>query len=263
MNKITIEDKFSIKDAIKNNADKFALQRRKSPFVGMVRIYEDGILNTDQTNDGWLFNMTIGSGREFANQSIFRSASNGSNFSSSPLGDLSNYKVDSFSVGSNGSTIDSNDNITLLGPNVCDIASPRPIALNTNCFKSRDSSVGNVTIPQYPYVVKKIESTFFGSNGEIGSISPEYSTDIEFSDCQNTYFTITKCVCRIEAGEPVDLSPGDIIKIDEAFLYATHPNMDHTNDSTTHKVVPFAHICFAPKFVEKESVFIIEWFIIF
>lgn len=248
---LTVEDRIGIKTAIKNHADKISKQKKRSPFIGMVRIYENGILNTDQSDDGWLFNMTVGSGREFANQAIFKSYVPITGNIGSTLGDVSNYQVDSFSVGSNGSTIDSNDNITLLGPNVCDLESDRPIALNSGCYKNR-AGISNV--------VKRIVSS---SSGNPGSITHECSTDIEFSDCINTYYTITKCVCKVEAGEPMNLSAGDIVKIDEAILYATHPNMTITTSETTQKVVPFAHICFAPKFVEKESVFIIEWFIIF
>jgi hypothetical protein len=249
---LTVNDQFNIKDVLKQHQNQIYKQKRKSPFVGMVRIYEDGILNTDQSEDGWLFNMTIAAGREFANQAIFKSFSNV--LPSSSLGDISEYKVNAFSVGSNGSTIDVNDNITLLGPNVCDLESTRPIELNTACYKNRSA---------VPNIVKLIKSSYFGDVGNLGTITHEYSSDIEFTDCANTYYTVTKSVCKVESGEPLNLSPGDVVKIDEAFLYATHPEMDHTTDATIYKPVPFAHICFAPKFVEKESVFIIEWFIIF
>ena len=37
----------------------------------------------------------------------------------------------------------------------------------------------------------------------------------------------------------VKMEKGDVVKIDEAMLYAT---------SDTNQVIPFAHICFAPKF---------------
>jgi hypothetical protein len=44
------------------------------------------------------------------------------------------------------------------------------------------------------------------------------------------------------------------LPIDEAMLFATSPT--NTNPH------PFAHIAFPPKFIEQESVFKIEWFII-
>lgn len=247
---LTVNDRYNIRDAVRKHADKVYHQKRKSPFLGMVRIYENGILNTDQSQDGWLFNMTVGAGREFANQTIFKHYTG----MESTLGDIADYKVDAFSVGSNGSTIDQNDNITLLGPNVCDLETTRPIELNTSCYKNRSGAAN---------IVKRIESSYLGEGGNFGTIGAEYSSDIEFVDCQDTYYTVTKCTCKVESGEPINLSPGDVVKIDEAILYATHPLMDHTTDGTTYKVVPFAHICFAPKFVEKESVFIIEWFILF
>jgi hypothetical protein len=71
-------------------------------------------------------------------------------------------------------------------------------------------------------------------------------------------FTVTKCVCIIDSKEPTNIAAGQSVRIDEAMLYATYtPPLPDTP-----KVVPFAHICFSPKYVEKETVFAIEWYII-
>lgn len=229
-NTLVVHDLYNIITEKKRN--------QSSPFLGLVRIFENGVLNTDQSSDGWLTNMTIAKGREFAAHSIFRKQFN----PSSIIGDASTFKVDSFGIGSGGSNIDINDNVTLNGPSVCDIDLNSAIAINTN---SLPNSIGVAE------VVKKIEVA--GPGNLVGSITGEISTNSEYSACA-TYYTIVKCVCVIDSQEPTYLNPGDVVKIDEAMLYAT---------STTNQVVPFAHICFAPKFIEKQSVFTIEWYVIF
>ena len=212
-------------------------KKQTSPFLGLVRIFENGVLNTDQSSDGWLTNMTIAKGREFAAQSIFRKFN-----AASTIGDVTTFKVDSFGIGSGGSEIDMDNNITLLGPSVCDVDLYTPIKINTNAIPN---SIGVVE------VVKKIEVV--GPGNLVGSIVSEISTNSEYSACAD-YYTIVKCMCVIDSQEPTYLNPGDVVKIDEAMLYAT---------STNNQVIPFAHICFAPKFIEKESVFTVEWYVIF
>lgn len=226
---LTHHDHYRIKDIVKN---------KTSPFIGLVRVYENGVLNTDQTEDGWLTNMTIGKGREFANQALFKMHT-----LTSTLGDISEHKIDHFGIGSGGSSVGANNEITLLGPSVCDEDLYIPTMLNTTCIAN---SSGNVN------VVKKITSTITGILP--GMIGQEISTDLEFTDCP-LYYTITKCTCIVEPTEPTALNPGDITKIDEAVLYAT--------DSNDQNPIPFAHICFAPKFMEKEGTLTIEWYIIF
>lgn len=213
-------------------------KKQTSPFLGLVRIFENGVLNTDQASDGWLTNMTIAKGREFAAHSIFRKQFHPGTI----IGDASTFKVDSFGIGSGGSNVDIDDNVTLNGPSVCDIDLNSAIAINTN---SLPNSIGVAE------VVKKIEVA--GPGNLAGSITGEISTNSEYAACAS-YYTIVKCICVIDSQEPTYLNPGDVVKIDEAMLYAT---------STTNQVVPFAHICFAPKFIEKESVFTIEWYVIF
>lgn len=229
MQKIVHHDLYNIITEKKKN--------RTSPFIGLVRVFENGVLNTDESTDGWLENMTIAKGREFAAQSIFKKP-----VANSSIGDIIDFKVDSFGIGSGGSEIDADNNVTLLGPNVCDIDLYTPIKINTSALPN---SIGVESI------VKKIELP--GPGGMTGSITSEISSSSEYSSCA-TYYTIMKCVCIIDAKEPTYLNPGEVVKIDEAMLYAT---------STKNQVVPFAHICFAPKFIEKEAVFTIEWYVIF
>lgn len=228
---LTHYDHYKIKDIVKNKPN-------TSPFIGLVRIYENGKLNTDQSEDGWLTNMTIGKGREFANQSLFKIAN-----PSSTLGDITNHKIDHFGIGTGGCTIGTNNEVTLLGPKVCDSDLYIPHMLNTTCISNSAGSINTV---------KKITSTI--TNVLPGSISQEISSDLEFTNCP-LYYTITKCRCIVEPSEPTILLPGEYIKIDEAVLYATN--------SQDQNPIPFAHICFAPKFMEKEGTLTIDWYIIF
>ncbi len=229
-------DEFNIIDVIQE-------KQLAKPFIGLVRIFENNILNTDQTPDGWLTNMTIATGREFAAQSLFKKSS-----PSSLFGDISNYKIDAFGVGSGGSIIDVNNNITLLGPQLKDIGLYSPISINSQCLSVNDNSgvVKN-------NVVKFIESV--GPGNLQGTIEYEVSSSADFANVDRTYYTVVKSTCVIDHQEPSFLNTGENVKMDEAMLYLTSPT--NTNPR------PFAHICFAPKFIELETVFKIEWYVIF
>lgn len=235
-NKITHYDIISIKDFLK----------ARSPFnigpMGLVRIFQDGVLNTDQTKDGWLTNMTIATGREFSAQAVFKK-----NNVSSTLGNIQNYKVDSFGIGSGGSTIVGSNNVTLNGPSLCDSGLYAPIQINTSCLASKNND--NEVVDR---TVKKIESSITGQTP--GSITIENPTTWDFDECSSQYFTVVKNSCIITSGEPSFLNPGESVKMDEAMLFLTD---DADN------VLPFAHICFPPKYIELETEFTIEWYVIF
>lgn len=219
--KVTHRDNFSIQDYVQNNSDLIAEKKKTSPFVGLVRIIQDGevVSNLESKNgDGWLNNMTIAIGREFANQKLF----NRYNINSviTPQ-DLTGHDIDAFGVGSGGSTLDAQYNVTLTGPALCD-ASPglyTPIAINSSCLD----------IDGHSDVVKFIESA--GPGGTVGSITQEKSSAPEYAGCPD-YYTITKCECVIDGLEPSYLNVGESVKIDEAVLYAT--------DSTQLEPIPFA-----------------------
>lgn len=243
--RIIHHDSISIHDILKQ-PERFSYQkkRNRSPVLGLVQIFQNGKLNTDETKDGWLTNMTIATGREFVAQSIFKKHSQSSLF-----GNISDYKIDSFGVGSGGSLVDVSDNVTLNGPHLFDIGLYKPIPLNSQCLPTIKNSDPNTPID---HVVKRIEST--GPGDMTGSIEFEVSQSSEFIDAPHDYYTVVKTTCIVEPHEPTYLNPGESVKIDEAVLYMTSP--------TNNNPLPFAHICFAPKFVELESDFIITWYII-
>ena len=73
-----------------------------------------------------------------------------------------------------------------------------------------------------------------------------------------------KNTCIIPAGEPYDLGIGESVKIDEAGLYfVLNSAVDPDNDPPIYSNPKlFAHICFAPKWKEKESQLTIIWYIL-
>jgi hypothetical protein len=164
------------------------------------------------------------------------------------FGDVSNYKVDAFGVGSGGSVIDVNNNVTLLGPELCDIGLYSPISINSQCLPVNDNTN---SIKQN--IVKFIESA--GPGNVPGAIEFEVSSSADFANCNLNYYTVVKSTCVIDHQEPSILNPGESIKIDEAMLFLTSPQNSNPR--------PFAHICFAPKFIELETIFKIEWYVIF
>ena len=236
-------DYIAVKDVLKDSS-RFSFQKKhnSTPVVGLVRLFENNKLNTDQTKDGWLTNMTIASGREFIGQSIFKKSSPESIF-----GDLTNYKIDAFGVGSGGSVLDIDSNVTLNGPALCDVGLYNPISLNTNCLNTVDNNGVDKE-----NVVKLIESA--GPGGEQGTIEFEKSLSTEFSVCPQDYYTVVKLTCVIDNQEPSYLNPGESVRIDEAMLF-------YTSETGTNPL-PFAHICFSPKFIELETSFKIEWYVI-
>ena len=239
---LTHYDKLSIRDVLKNSSRLKKQIENKSPVLGLVRIFENGVLNKESSEDGWLTNMTIATGREFVAQAVFKK-----NSPSSTFGDISNYKVDSFGIGSGGSTIDTNYNVTLTGPALCDIGMYSPIAINSQCLAAIDNTGVN-----HDHVVKKIEST--GPGSDIGSIVFEEPLSPDFQACSLSYLTVIKNTCIIDSQEPTSLNPGESVKVDEAMLYLTSPTGTNPH--------PFAHICFAPKYIELETSFKIEWYVI-
>jgi hypothetical protein len=239
---ITHHDKFSISDFINGNSQLINEKRKVSPFVGLVRLFRnDKLISREESRngDGILTNMTIAQGREFANQKLFQ-------LNTIPQGkqDLRNYKINGFGVGSGGSIIDTNYNIILQGPSVADTGLYSPVEINETCLLLNSKKV-----------VKLITSSGAGPEGA-GSIEYEVNPSGETPG----FYTVTKCRCIIDSTEPVrdaagnSVSNGQSVKIDEACLYATDNDLNP---------IPFAHICFAPKFIERESTFIIEWYIIF
>jgi len=192
--------------------------------VGWVRAYLDDRLVVDQPN------LVVAQGREFVAIKTFEVISTDDGTGNRP--DFTSYKISHFGVGKGGSTI-IDDEVTLTGPQYCDTSLYNPIQL---------SDGGDyLTEPNgTQYVLKSITSD--------GSIYLEPS-----GNCDPDYYTKVKCTCVVAAGEPTTLEPGDSVKIDEAALFFTN--------GTTARI--FSHICFTPKWKEKESTFTLVWYILY
>lgn len=216
-------------------------KRQTSPYVGLVRCSKNGIIDTVGTVDGFYTNMTIASGREFACQSIFKGFNNSSIF-----GNISDYKIDAFGIGKGGSQINSDKTYSLLGPSLSDIGLYQPVPINDNCLPSTSNSGEKIE-----KIVKFVKSE--GPGGIAGDIEFLNSDNAEFTSLNEKYYTVAKITCYIDNNEPLTTDT-NAVPIDEAMLFATSPN--NTNP------IPFAHIVFPPKFIEMESVFKIEWYII-
>lgn len=172
-------------------------------------------------------NMVVASGSVYVAQRLF-------NVKHQLDQDYRNYIVSHFGIGSGGSTI-VGTNVVLVGPDICDIDNLIPITIDpgNNLYLTSPSGKPNAAKP----------ITLDGS--------------IEIIDnpkliCQDFKRTIVKCTCVINQEEPTDLEDGDSVKVDEACLYASNG----TNTLT------FAKITFPPKYIEKTTEFIIEWYII-
>jgi hypothetical protein len=237
----THHDELNIFDFISLHGQEFKRKLTAGTF-GAVRLLKNKeVIKDKMSRDGFITNMAIATGREFTAQSIVKKHPPTSRF-----GNISNYKVDAFGIGSGGATDDGT--VTLLGPALGDKGLYTPLKINTNCLDVVDNAG---TIRQH--IVKHIESP--GPGNRAGTITFEMSNNIEFTSLPDEYFTVIKFVCVIDHTEPTNIEYGDPgVKVSEAMLFLTSPT--NTNP------LPFAHVCFSPKWIEKNSIFEIEWYII-
>jgi len=229
MERITHIDKYNVTDVINNPKFMNSLFKPKYGVQGLVyRIIQDG-----EVVDGGLQNMIVANGRRFVAQHIV-----GSKATADPT-DLTGFKVGYFGLGSGGVTwVGSVPSLN--GPSVCnlDLITPIPFSNATASYLTSPAE-GAATA----YVCKNITTG--------GSIEIVENTDL--SACLTPYyFTWIKCTCLKDAGEPDHAGAGTSVQISEASLY-------YYSGTTTHT---FAHICFYPKWVEKESQFTIEWYVL-
>ena len=206
--------------------DRLARYRKQKSIigpVGWVRAFLNDKLVVDKPN------LVVAQGREFVAQKTF----NLIDMETGQRTDYRDFVIDHFGIGSGGSTI-SNGEVTLNGPQICDTSLYSTIAFS-------DSGTYLTEPDGTQYALKSITSdgSIYLEPGEL--CSPD------------DYYTKVKCTCKVVSGEPTTLADGDSIKIDEAALYFTN--------GTTAKM--FSHICFAPKWKEKESEFVLVWYILY
>ena len=200
------------------------LASEKNPFVkGWVRLF----LHKNMKEKGKPVdegnNLVVGKGREFSAQRLFDNNTGSSN-------DWKNYIINCFGVGSGGATI--SDGTPVINDAALDDGGLfTPITLNDSYYTETNSGLNGVVKP-------------ITTDGTVELMDGGYGS--------GTHYSKVKCTCVINNGEPTGLSAGEAQQISEACLY-------FTNGTTNHL---FSHICFAPKWVELDSILTIEWFVI-
>lgn len=243
MKYIKINDELCLKDKLNNNSNsifskmqKYAKESNSVGPLGWVRLL---VQKNAHSKKELLFeghNMVVAQGRYFVAQRIF-------NFTDG-VTDLRNYTISHFAIGAGGATVNG-DNVTLLGPNVCDTSLYKPITLN-----STHNEPGNFDVSQVPESVRDIYTS-------IGAVKPIESFELvteDYEDGETTcaYKTKMKCECIVAGGEPSALSDDGYVPISEAGLYAVNGS----------DAKMFAHVCFAPKYKELSSILTIEWYVL-
>lgn len=216
---------------------------------GVVRFIENGKINNKTYNvldngfektihNGLHENIVVSNGRRFVAQRLFNINSN----QSEP--NVMNYTISHFGIGKSGTNI-INSVINVVGPTVCDQDLYEPIPLTGGTDATILRSPGDLVqgVNPTPGVVKPILPT--------GSIDIISTTDISCSS--GTTYSYVRCTCVKSIGEPNYLNnDDDYIMINEAALYYTYGSMVHM----------FSHICFAPKYPEKQVEFGFEWYML-
>lgn len=238
---IILNDKMSLNDKISdkkifNKMQQYALLNSGTGPLGWVKIFMQKNKNAKKELIYEDHNMIVAQGRYFVAQRIFNFTDN--------VKDYRNYNVSHFAIGGGGATING-DNVTLLGPNVCDTSLYKPITLNSTHNEPGNFDNGDISDDLkdiYTYV------------GAVKPISSLKMVTEEYEDLGTTcaYKTKMKCECVVAGGEPSTLTPDGYIPISEAGLY-----MVNGSDAQM-----FAHVCFAPKYKELDSVMTIEWYIL-
>lgn len=208
--------------------------------LGVVRVFQDGEIVENLTQ-----NLVVAKGRQYIAQRLFGlahpSETEVSPNASVPIWD---WKVTHFGVGSGGSVV-VGSYVNLLGPELCDEDLYEPLALSSNdpAYLTSPGDPAKGVSPT-PYVVKAIKPS--------GTIDIVGATDVNCPTGRT--YSYVRVVCSKFPGEPNYLQfDDDYLAINEAALYYSNGGQ---------KVRTFAHICFSPKYIEKKSELVIEWYIL-
>lgn len=224
--------------------DKLAHQRRMiGGMVGWARVFKNAELKDGVRVAGTGeccyddHNLILAAGRAIVAHKLFDQESSQN---------LAKFTVTHFAVGAGGASLDSNGLVTLLGPYICDTGLSKPISLGS----FQDEPGGYIGTPP----------SLYNAQGAVKPITVDGSIVIENETFENSindpttcsHGTRVKCTCTVIPGEPSGLNTGASVPISEACLYATYGNT----------ILPFAKICFPPKYIELADTFIIDWFIL-
>lgn len=202
--------------------------------LGFVQIFIDN----KKVHEG--SNLIVAQGREFVAQRIFN-INNKSDNTQRP--NYKSYTISHFAIGSGGATVSGQD-FTLNGPAIGDLSLIQPISLGVSTYLEEPSNYSatgeSPLVHTYQDACKPIITD--GSMW-LEPVSYEGTSD---------YYTKVLCTCVVPAGEPTMINSSASVMVSEAGLYFS--------SSSTVKL--FSHICFAPKWKEKESELRILWYIL-
>lgn len=212
---------------LKNNG------RNDGIIKGVVRTFKDGVLL-----DECLENIVVANGRKYVAQRLFGTR----HPSDAPVFD---WNISHFGFGSGGAVI-SGATVSLLGPELCDLDLNSAIRMSGNPANPLHLTSPGDSIRQklaIPNVAKSIE--------------PSGLIDIILSDAidcdYGPVYSYVRCVCVKSISEPnYLLTDDDTVMVNEGALYI----------SNGASVQLFSHICFAPKYIERKSEFVLEWYIL-
>lgn len=233
-------------DHIYKKLEQYKTANSIAPPVGWVQIYYDNILVEEKQN------LVLAQGRGVSSQRVFNT--NLTNYYEE-IEDFREHTVSHFAVGSGGAVITGDDAYTLQGPHICDPSLYRPISLGNLSLYLNDRheySEGDGQLHNSEHSIKEID--------EITLVSTDFPSQSQVETgpvCSE--FTKVRCVCRLE-DEPAALESGASVQISEAGLYAVRKDFEANNEEP--RPIIFAHICFSPKFKEKEKPFSIIWYIL-
>jgi len=223
---LILNDEYQIFDMLEQKLK----QGMRGP-LGWVKIFL-------QTKNGIIYdegsNLVVAKGREYVAQRVFNSYA----YSGGSRPNWTSYILSHFAVGSGGAIVSgSPPSVTLNGPYICDTGLITATSLGIAGYLTEP---GGITLSVKPITA---------SGGSL------YLEPISYTGggTSCTYYTKMKCTCIVPSGEPSSLAPGASTKIDEAGLYFV--------SGANTKL--FSHICFAPKWKEKESTLTIQWYILF
>ncbi len=235
-----------LKDMVeKNYVEKILGNIRKKKtglVVGAYRIFKDGEIVQNISE-----NLVVAMGRQYVAQRIFGISHPNETeippFVEKPIWE---WTVTHFGLGSGGALV-AGGYVNLLGPEICDVDlyNPTPLSGNPGDM-SYLTSPGDLSrnVNPTPYVVKPIKPS--------GTIDIVAADDINCSFGRT--YSYVRIICSKFPAEPNYLeNDDDYLNINEAALYYTDGSK---------KCRMFGHICFSPKYVEKKSELVIEWYIL-
>lgn len=198
-------------------------------------------------------NLIVGLGRQYVSQKIMTSqlTTDGYTLTELPSGcdNLRNYNLTHYAFGGGGAIYSGGngqpDDVELTGPDICDSSLSRPISFEIDTFLN---DPGNIDEGDGLHKSEKsVKPINFGNNTYEYSIREYPIVDPTCEYYTQFHFTLFK-----EEGEFGPLEPGQSVQVSEAGLYITYQE----------SALLFARICFPPKFMELESQYGLEWYIL-